>query len=110
MSSACQCHIPGAFCFYCEVYSPVVAENERLKAEILLREAQAQGAGIAVSMLMSALREIDTHVRATSDPIPHIVETLKRTLPEYAEETGDPFADEEVKSDDNEEGPLKLYA
>lgn len=31
MSSACQCHIDGAYCFYCEVYAPVVAENERLR-------------------------------------------------------------------------------
>lgn len=45
--------------------------------------------------LYAALREIDTHIRATSDPIPHIVTTLKRVLPEYAEEVGDPFADEE---------------
>ncbi|OMD02551.1 hypothetical protein BJP46_15730 [Paenibacillus odorifer] len=34
MSSACQCHVEGAFCFYCEVYSPVVAENERLRAAL----------------------------------------------------------------------------
>lgn len=34
MSSACMCHVEGAFCFYCEVYSPVVAENERLEAEV----------------------------------------------------------------------------
>jgi hypothetical protein len=30
-----------------------------------------------------ALREIDSHIRSTSDPIPHIIETLKNTLPEY---------------------------
>jgi hypothetical protein len=29
-----MCHVEGAFCFYCEVYTPVVAENERLKAEV----------------------------------------------------------------------------
>ncbi|MNC70274.1 hypothetical protein D3C75_1210670 [compost metagenome] len=46
--------------------------------------------------LYESLREIDTHIRATSDPIPHIVATLKRVLPEYTEESGDPFADEEV--------------
>lgn len=32
---------------------------------------------------LEALREIDTHIRATSDPVPYIIETLKRTLPEY---------------------------
>jgi DNA repair exonuclease SbcCD ATPase subunit len=31
----------------------------------------------------SALREIDTHIRSTPDPIPYIIETLKRSLPEY---------------------------
>lgn len=148
MSSACQCHVEGAFCFYCKVYSPVVAENERLQAEIdrltaahrlttpedlaefeahnppqshermeKLRkdftehvrakrrlpdgtlETAAQGVRIALSLMTAALREIDTHIRATSDPIPHIVATLKRVLPEYAEESGDPFADEEVLAD-----------
>ena len=41
MSSACVCHIPGEFCFYCEVYSPVVAENERLRAESRAHEIRA---------------------------------------------------------------------
>jgi chromosome segregation ATPase len=31
----------------------------------------------------SALREIDTHIRSTPEPVPYIIETLKRTLPEY---------------------------
>lgn len=30
-----------------------------------------------------ALREIDTHIRSTTDPVPYIIETLKRVLPEY---------------------------
>ncbi|WP_176215144.1 hypothetical protein [Cytobacillus gottheilii] len=30
-----------------------------------------------------ALREIDTHIRSTKDPIELIVDTLLRTLPEY---------------------------
>lgn len=74
MSSACQCHIEGAFCFYCEVYSPVVWQAARLMEEN--------------EDLNVALREIDTHICATSDPIPHIVATLKRVLPEYSEEVG----------------------
>jgi predicted RNase H-like nuclease (RuvC/YqgF family) len=31
----------------------------------------------------NALREIDTHIRSTSEPIPYIIQTLKETLPEY---------------------------
>jgi hypothetical protein len=34
--------------------------------------------------MSSALREIDNHIRSTSDPIPHIVDTLKKNLPEYS--------------------------
>ena len=30
-----------------------------------------------------ALRRIDTHIRSTPNAIPYIVETLKKTLPEY---------------------------
>lgn len=33
--------------------------------------------------LIEALREIDTHIRATPDPVRYIVGTLKQTLPEY---------------------------
>jgi vacuolar-type H+-ATPase subunit I/STV1 len=36
-----------------------------------------------IKELEEALREIDTHIRSTSEPIPYIVETLKKTLPEY---------------------------
>lgn len=32
---------------------------------------------------LKALRKIDTHIRATKDSIPYIVETLKNILPEY---------------------------
>lgn len=35
--------------------------------------------------LIEGLREIDTHIKATSDPIPHIVQTLKELLPEYSD-------------------------
>ncbi|GED55868.1 hypothetical protein EDM54_23790 [Brevibacillus borstelensis] len=35
-----------------------------------------------------ALLEIDTHVRSTPEPIPYIVDTLKRALPEYREGEG----------------------
>ncbi|MGG2091293.1 hypothetical protein AB1283_00820 [Bacillus sp. S13(2024)] len=32
---------------------------------------------------LQALREIDNHIRLTSEPISYIIETLKRVLPEY---------------------------
>ncbi|KON87403.1 hypothetical protein AF332_11580 [Sporosarcina globispora] len=35
------------------------------------------------SIYLDALREIDTHIRATKDPVPFIIDTLKKTLPEY---------------------------
>ena len=41
-----------------------------------------------IEELEKALREIDTHIRSTHEPIPYIVETLKRMLPEYQEEGG----------------------
>lgn len=105
MSSACMCHVEGAFCFYCEVHALVVAENERLKAEVKALTLTADVSGWEVvgyeeenEGLFVALREIDTHIRGTSDPIPHIVATLKRVLPEYGEGSGDTFADEEVNA------------
>lgn len=30
-----------------------------------------------------ALEKIDIHIRSTSEPTPHIIQTLKDTLPEY---------------------------
>lgn len=30
-----------------------------------------------------ALREIDTHIRSTNEPISYIIETLEKILPEY---------------------------
>jgi hypothetical protein len=33
----------------------------------------------------NALREIDTHIRSTPEPVNYIINTLKRTLPEYNE-------------------------
>lgn len=38
---------------------------------------------------LEALREIDTHIRSTSDPVSYIIETLKRSLPEYQDESMD---------------------
>lgn len=36
-----------------------------------------------VDMLRDALEKIDIHIRSTGDPVPHIIQTLKDTLPEY---------------------------
>ncbi|MDC0763434.1 hypothetical protein POF51_22170 [Brevibacillus sp. AG] len=33
--------------------------------------------------LREALEKVDVHIRSTSDPVPHIIQTLKNTLPEY---------------------------
>jgi hypothetical protein len=35
--------------------------------------------------LIEGLREIDTHIRSTPEPVQYIVGTLKRVLPEYRE-------------------------
>jgi vacuolar-type H+-ATPase subunit D/Vma8 len=40
-------------------------------------------AKVEAKMYENALREIDTHIRSTSEPIPYIIQTLKETLPEY---------------------------
>ena len=32
---------------------------------------------------LQALRQVDTHIRCTKEPVPYIVDTLKETLPEY---------------------------
>lgn len=37
------------------------------------------------NVYLESLREIDTHIRSTKEPIPYIIETLKNTLPEYQE-------------------------
>jgi hypothetical protein len=56
------------------------ANSEALRADIALAE---------IERLTEALREIDTHIRSTSDPIPYIVATLKRALLEYEEALAD---------------------
>ncbi|MNR58348.1 hypothetical protein D3C85_1793230 [compost metagenome] len=42
-----------------------------------------------IDFYINALREIDTHIRSTSEPVAYIIETLKNTLPEYKEEEND---------------------
>lgn len=62
------------------------AENELLRADRDQWRVDAEVLSDESAQYLRALREIDTHIRATSDPIPHIVATLKRELPEYDEE------------------------
>lgn len=48
--------------------------NSMIRESILIEENER---------LLTALRDIDNHIRATGEPVPHIIETLKETLPEY---------------------------
>lgn len=32
---------------------------------------------------LESLRDIETHIRSTPEPVPHIINTLKETLPEF---------------------------
>lgn len=57
-----------------EVNDFVEYANSMIRESILIMENER---------LLDALREIDNHVRATSKPVPHIIGTLKETLPEY---------------------------
>lgn len=52
--------------------------DELKKAEQQLQQAKAE-----VRKYENALREIDTHIRSTSEPVPYIIQTLIATLPEY---------------------------
>jgi hypothetical protein len=71
-------------------YRKVKEENEFISDD-LHREEEYNKAisetifinGNLVAKYEEKLREIDTHIRATSDPIPYIIQTLKETLPEY---------------------------
>jgi hypothetical protein len=52
--------------------------NDKLILIKKLLQAEAKA-----SRYENALREIDTHIRSTSEPISYIIQTLKETLPEY---------------------------
>lgn len=53
--------------------------------EVNLDAEKFQEMSDLVQKYENSLREIDNHIRATSEPIPHIIKTLKDTLPEYEE-------------------------
>lgn len=52
MSSACVCHVEGEFCFYCEVYSPVSEENDRLHAEVVRLQTEIARLHEALNTIM----------------------------------------------------------
>lgn len=79
MSSECVCHIEGEWCFYCEVHSPVVAENERLKAELRRErmwrkgwENTAKGAEGAAERLRTAEAEVVRLITALEETQYHL--------------------------------------
>lgn len=61
------------------------SNNERYKRKIRRMELVEIDLHEENERLRKALEEIDTHIRSTSDPIPHIIETLKCGL--YEEES-----------------------
>lgn len=115
----CEVATPGPWkrepAFECEIYSEadlcgsvvsavgddmtyveIALNNERFILEAREGWPHAIRRAIAAEaendLLFRILREIDGHIRATDDPIPYIVATLKRALPEYYEDGGDFFA------------------
>lgn len=109
MSSACQCHIEGAFCFYCEVYSPVVAENERLRELVKKAVEDAEASEVSVESFAAEAHNRDMLTLAeliAGGYMPDWWYEAKRMLSANEDDT---FT--EVKPDDDgEEGQLKLYA
>jgi chromosome segregation ATPase len=61
-----------------EQWNFLECNRERNEYKQQLQQAEAKA-----SRYENALREIDTHIRSTSEPISYIIQTLKETLPEY---------------------------
>jgi hypothetical protein len=70
-----------------QVFKDMVQEYsdklEELKQEIVVLKVYLEEDGGMLKFYLKALREIDTHIRATREPVPYIIDTLKETLPEY---------------------------
>jgi len=85
MSSACQCHIDGAYCFYCEVYSPVAQENERLHVEIEhLRNCigvLAKESDYYRGLLETTLSELE-QAESYSSIVDEVIRTLRKEVVE----------------------------
>jgi peptidoglycan hydrolase CwlO-like protein len=68
---------------YRKMIEQLRAENEVLKKykESLMKASETRSK--LINEYEDTLREIDTHLRSTRNPIPYIVEALKKSLPEY---------------------------
>lgn len=66
MSSECVCHIDGVWCFYCEMYMPVVAENERLKKELWRERMWRKGWENTAKEAQEAVERLRTELKAES--------------------------------------------
>jgi phosphoenolpyruvate synthase/pyruvate phosphate dikinase len=60
-------------------YEKASNENKQIKAAYTDREGD-------IEYYINMLREIDSHIRSTSEPVPYIIRTLKNVLPEYNSE------------------------
>lgn len=56
---------------------------DELEKALELKSATYDAMKIEKNRYLNALREIDCHIKATSEPINYIVKTLKENLPEY---------------------------
>ncbi|MBG9586901.1 hypothetical protein [Cytobacillus firmus] len=77
-----------------ELIADLRKENEKLKDRIDTKiifvnndwEEERYVLQDKVESYEKALRDIDTHIRATTEPVPYIVQTLLDTLPQYDSE------------------------
>lgn len=77
--------------------------KEQLTQKVLLLTAAEES--LKSAHYMEALRQIDTHVRATKAPVPHIIGELVKVLPEYEDHDGNvPGLKENVKGLKRKEG------
>lgn len=87
MSSACVCHIDGAWCFYCGVYSPLEAENERLKAE-LQRAAEWKTRAQEAEDLAEYLRDENERLRGKLGDILDLIDAEYFQITHYPSAIG----------------------
>jgi len=71
------------FCDQCAAgKSEVDGLREELAEERTMRHT-LEGEALRGWAYEQALREIDTHIRSCGEPTPHIIDVIKRVLPEY---------------------------
>lgn len=89
-----------SFSEYTDTLNQTRRKRDEVKGrlEVALKEA---------SVYRKALREIDTHIRSDKQPVPYIIETLKRVLPEYnAEEVKSKFNTDGLFKDNDKDNPF----